>query len=67
MTKCLFIRVLQSYEATFAYAAIELAAAAAEIARGDGAAAVAALSGTHAERSVATVLADWHDAAGGIP
>ena len=43
--ECLFIRVLQSYEATFAYAAIELAAAAAEIARGDGAAAVAALSG----------------------
>lgn len=42
--ECLFIRVLQSYEATFAYAATELADAAAAIARGDGAAAVAALN-----------------------
>jgi tryptophan 2,3-dioxygenase len=41
--ECLFIRVLQSYEATFAYAAVELAAAAADIAHGDGAAAEAAL------------------------
>lgn len=41
--ECLFIRVLQSYEATFAYACVELAAAAADIARGDGAAAAAAL------------------------
>jgi tryptophan 2,3-dioxygenase len=39
--ECLFIRVLQSYEATFAYACVELAAAAADIARGDGAAAAA--------------------------
>lgn len=48
--ECLFIRVLQSYEATFAYAAVELAAAAAAIARGDAAAAVAALGG--AERTL---------------
>ena len=41
--ECLFIRVLQSYEATFAYASVELAAAAADIARGEGAAAAAAL------------------------
>jgi tryptophan 2,3-dioxygenase len=43
--ECLFIRVLQSYEMTFAYAAVELEAAAAAIARGDGAAAAAALDG----------------------
>jgi tryptophan 2,3-dioxygenase len=43
--ECLFIRVLQSYETTFAYAAVELEAAAAAIARGDGTAAVAALAG----------------------
>jgi tryptophan 2,3-dioxygenase len=47
--ECLFIRVLQSYETTFAYAAIELAAAAEAVERGDAAAAVAALdSATHA-------------------
>jgi tryptophan 2,3-dioxygenase len=43
--ECLFIRVLQSYETTFAYAAVELEAAAAAIARGDSTAAVAALGG----------------------
>jgi tryptophan 2,3-dioxygenase len=41
--ECLFIRVLQSYEATFAHAAVELSAAAGAIASGDGGAAVAAL------------------------
>ena len=54
--ECLFIRVLQSYEATFAYAAVELAAAAAQIARGDGAAAVAALSGAARTLSEASPL-----------
>jgi hypothetical protein len=43
--ECLFIRVLQSYETTIAYAAVELEAAATAIARGDGTAAVAALGG----------------------
>jgi tryptophan 2,3-dioxygenase len=42
--ECLFIRVLQSYETTFACAAVELEAAAAAISRGDGTAAVAALA-----------------------
>jgi tryptophan 2,3-dioxygenase len=41
--ECLFIRVLQSYETTFAYVAVELTTAAADIARGDAAAAEAAL------------------------
>lgn len=43
--ECLFIRVLQSYETTFAYAAVELEASAAAITRGDAAGAVAALDG----------------------
>lgn len=41
--ECLFIRVLQSYEATFAHAAGELAAAATALGGRDAAAAVAAL------------------------
>jgi tryptophan 2,3-dioxygenase len=43
--ECLFIRVLQSYEATFAYAAVELAAAAAALGGSDAGTAVAALDG----------------------